>query len=56
MSVGQVTRQGMTPAEMEIIAGLIADAGAGRRGVARRATELARSFPGVGFSFDAELS
>lgn len=56
MSVSQVTRQGMTPAEMEVIAGLIADASQGRPGVAARATELARSFPGVGYSFDPELS
>ncbi len=56
MSVSQVTRQGMTPAEMRVIAGLIADASQGRAGVAARVTELARSFPGVGYSFDSELS
>lgn len=55
LSVAQVTRQGMGPDEMKVIAQLIDDARRSRPGVATRARELARSFSGVRYSFDEEV-
>jgi glycine hydroxymethyltransferase len=52
LSVAQVTRQGMGPAEMRTIAQLIDDAVRSRDGVGARASELARQFPRVCYSFD----
>jgi glycine hydroxymethyltransferase len=56
LSVAQVTRQGMGPDEMKAIAQLIDDARCSRPGVAARAMELARSFPGIRYSFDEEAA
>lgn len=56
LSVAQVTRQGMCPAEMRVIAQLIEDATRSRPGTGRKVAELARSFPNVRFSFDEVLT
>jgi glycine hydroxymethyltransferase len=56
LSVAQVTRQGMRPDEMRVIAQLIDDARRSRPGTGRKVAELVRSFPGVRFSFDEALT